>query len=697
LSGAAKFMAKTDTSRNRVILITALSMGITFGLLDICIGLKSQDYRFLSISSILIPLAVTTGFYFICYMASWYLIVCRLVSRFKLNIESSAISSGFLIGITVISISLNYEMLIGRQPIDRIFSLLFILTVSAIIAVLIYLALTKIIEVKNPGITGLKASLIIPIILGVTLFFIFLQKFVAVPVMILYGAYIASVLVTIGALSYISAEKLRALSVLTVIMLLIVLGSLLAVLVDQKRNNIAPSKSVSKSSVKSSERGIKHVILITVDTLRTDVLSSYGSQSVQTPNIDGLSADGVLFKNAYSSSPWTLPAFASIMTGLPPGTHLTTKASSKLPKKFKTTAEYMLGSGYYTGALVRNIFLHPEYNIDQGFVDYYHYPKFSRYVRSFGRALINFAFGKNLRNDVSTEDITDLSINWLEEQRDKDFFFWVHYFDPHQPYAPPEAYIADKSEPPPRIGMEFNGAKHIRSGHLVPTEREREWIKELYDAEVRYVDDNLGRLFEYLKKSGLYEDSLIILTSDHGEEFWDHGGFEHGHALYNEVIQVPLIIKLPGENQVKEEKMRVSTQSLMRTILDASGIEYDRDRLIAGSLYPLMQGKGNEISEEPLVSTGLLYYEDRESLIFGNKKYIRSLISNEEELYDLQNDPDEQNELSDEGRVLQARGILKKYNEKAKKLGTEYGVENAEEVVLSKDKKEKLKALDYIQ
>lgn len=690
-------MTKTDNSGNRAILITALSMGITFGLLDICIGLMSRDYRFLSISSILIPLAVTTGFYFICYTASWYLIVSRLLSRFKLNIENSAISSGVFIGITVISISLNYETLSRSEPIDKIFSLLFILTVSAIIAVLIYLALTKIIEVKNPVMTGRKASLIIPIILGETLFFIFLQKFVAVPVFILYGAYIVTVLVAIGALSYISADKQRAQRVLSAMMLLIVLGGPLAVFVNQKRDNNLEPKSENNSNLNSSGSGIKHVILITVDTLRTDVLSCYGSQNVKTPNIDGLSADGVLFKNAYSSAPWTLPAFASIMTGTPPGTHLSTKASSKLPRKFKTTAEYMLASGYYTGAIVRNIFLHPEYNIDQGFVDYYYYPKSSRYVISFGRALINFAFGKNLRYDVTTEDITDLSINWLKEHGDKDFFLWVHYFDPHQPYAPPEAYMADKSEPPHRIGMEFNGAKYIRSGHLVPTEREREWIKELYDAEVRYVDDNLGRLFEYLQHSGLYENSLIIFTSDHGEEFWDHGGFEHGHALYNEVIQVPLIIKLPGENQPVEETMRVSTQSLMGTILDASGIEYDRDRLIAGSLYPLVQGSGSEVIEEPIISTGLLYYEDKESLIFDDSKYIRSLISNEQELYDLGNDPGEQSKLSDEGRVLQAQGILKKHNEKAKKLGTQFGVKNAEEVVLSKDKKEKLKALDYIQ
>ncbi len=689
-------MAKIDNGTNRLILITALSMGITFGLLDICIGLSSRNIRNLEMYSVLTPLAVTTGFFFIAYIASWFLVVSRLVNRFKLNIESSAIASGFLIGITIILISIYFNALSVKEPIHKIAGVLFILTVSTILAVLSYLVLTKVIEIKRPSVTGLKASLIIPIILAEALLIIIIQKFVSTPPEMLYGANIVLALLTIGAIYYISAEKLRALSLLTSIMLLIVIGGPLAVILNQHIDNSSPTSEI-QSNYNSSGSGIKRVILITVDTLRADVLSSYGSQNVQTPNIDGLSADGVLFKNAYSSAPWTLPAFSSIMTGLPPGTHLTTKASSKLPDKFNTIAEYMTGAGYYTGAIVRNLFLSPDFNIDQGIVDYYHYPKFNKYVRSFGTALLLSALNKKLTDDVSTEDITDIAINWLGEHRDENFFFWVHYFDPHQPYTPPVKYITDNSEPPKRIGLIFDGAGNIRSGHFSPTVRERQWIKELYDAEVRYVDENLGRLFEYLKESGLYEDSLIIFTSDHGEEFWDHGGFEHGHTLYNEVIQVPLIIKMPGASKAGEENTRVSTQSLKRTILDTSGIEYESDRLISGSLYPMIQGNGTEMNGEPLVITGLLYYEDKESIITGDKKYIRSLISNEEEFYDLANDPDELNGLNDEARTLEARQMMEQYNEKAKSLSSEYGVQSTEEVALSKEKKEELKALDYIQ
>ena len=682
----------TETKRNREVLIIGLSMAITFGLLDIIIGINMQGERHLPVSSLLIPAAVTSSFCFIVYLALWYGICTHLVRRFNLNWASMAISAGVFIGTFVIISSFKYYTLAGIPKLGNIIGTLFHISISLFVSVLFYLILTKVIDFKNPRLSGLRASLIFPLIAGETLVFAYLQRYSPIPPFVLFSTYLLAAVITIAAVCYINIFKFRVLSALTAIMVLIVVCGPAALYIKQNKNRAFLSPDVNAKGNR-----ISHVILITVDTLRADVLSSYGSQNVHTPNMDGLASNGVLFKNAYSSAPWTLPAFSSIMTGLPPGTHLTTTANSKLPKKFKTTAEYMLDSGYYTGAILRNIFLHPEYNIDQGFIDYYHYPTFSRNFRSFATALIKIAVNENIRTDVNTEDITDLSIDWLEKNGDRDFFLWIHYFDPHQPYAPPDIYMADKREPPPRIGRSFNEAKNIRSGHLVPTLEERKWIQELYDAEVRYVDDNLGRLIEHLKQAGLYENSLIIFTSDHGEEFWDHGGFEHGHSLYNEVIQVPLIIKLPGENRAGEEDTRVSTESIMRTILDTTGIEYDSESLIASSLLPLMAGNENEFTEQPVVSTGLLYYEDRESLIFEDKKYIRHLVTDKEELYDLAEDPLEKNKLSDEARVSDAQRILEKHEEKAKQLAREHGVENAKEVVLSKEKKEKLKALDYIQ
>lgn len=299
-----------------------------------------------------------------------------------------------------------------------------------------------------------------------------------------YAGFTVTVLCTIAILYFINISKLRALSTLTALMILVVIGGPTAVLINKNLINPKRDEALLGLGVKPEEHGIKHVILVTVDTLRADVLSAYGSREVSTPNIDGLAGDGVIFKNAFSSAPWTLPSFSSIMTGLPPGTHMTTTAKSKLPKNFRTIAEFMLESGYYTTAFVRNNFLHPEFNMDQGFIDYHHYPQSNKLVKSFGTALIMVITNHEQKKDVSTQDKTDMSIDWLKNNKDKNFFLWVHYFDPHIPYAPPQEYIADNSNPPERFRMEFKGAGDIRSGHLTLTYEERQWAKKLYDARL---------------------------------------------------------------------------------------------------------------------------------------------------------------------------------------------------------------------
>jgi len=463
-------MSNTNNNiTNRTILIAALSLSLTFGFLDIYFGLKSQGSKYMPLSSILLPLAVTTGIYFLTYLILWYMVGARLVRRFKFEALLSAISTGVFMGVAIVLISINYSFLLTISAFEKVISLIFIMTVSFIAMVLSYLVLKKIKEIHNPGMTGLRASLLIPLILGETLVFTYLNKYGNISIFILYAGYVLTVLCAIGIFYFINIAKFRVLSALTALMILIVICGPLVVLINQKRD-----RAFLSPSVKPPQNEIKHVILITVDTLRTDVLSAYGSQKVKTPSIDGLAGDGILFKNAYSTAPWTLPAFSSIMTGLPPGTHMARTEYSKLSENFKTTAEYMLETGYYTTAFVSNIFLHPEYNVDQGFIDYYHYPHPTKLVNSFGTTLILkiskilMISNQKLRTDVSTADITDMSINWLKNNRDKDFFLWIHYFDPHEPYAPPEKYMANNSEPPPLIRRQFNEAERIRPRRLAP-------------------------------------------------------------------------------------------------------------------------------------------------------------------------------------------------------------------------------------
>jgi len=292
-----------------------------------------------------------------------------------------------------------------------------------------------------------------------------------------------------------------------------------------------------------------------------------------------------------------------------------------------------------------------------------------------------------------------LTINWLESNSQKDFFLWIHYLDPHQPYTPPLNFLP-KKEPAPSIGTRFANLKGVRDGSFVPSLVEREWIKELYKAEVRYVDENIGKLLDALKQLNLYDESLIIFTSDHGEEFWEHDGFEHGHTLYNELLRVPLIIKLPLSASKGKISEAVPTEGIMPTILDICKIGYKSEYLTAGSLLPLWGENTNTYIRQPIISTGLLYkYEDRESVMFDGLKYIHYLITNREELYDLRNDPEEHISIaaSSPDGIRKARNILKEHKDMTERLKAYYDITKSEEIKLDKETMENLKSLGYIK
>lgn len=536
-------------------------------------------------------------------------------------------------------------------------------------------------------------SFLLPVLLLELLIFIWLDKSGAFSHFMASLGFVIVALITSIFYFKVSGNYLR--KVLAIGFFIVLIGSPIGFFTNANSN-----EDKEQNYKESSNNKIKNIILISIDTLRTDVLSSYGSVVVSTPNIDKIASDGYLFTQAYSPAPWTLPAFSSIMTGVNPLVHKTTDSKSKLPETFTTIAEYLASSGYKTGAIGKNVFLHPEYNIDQGFMEYNFYPKRNELVDSFGGAFIRVAFPGSFKTDASTSDLTDISINWLNENQDRDFFLWIHYFDPHIPYTPPEEYIVDSNDTESSIGNNFQSAGIIRGGHYSPNLSDRERIRQLYDAEVRYVDDNIGRLLETLEELDLYKDSLIIVTSDHGEEFWEHGGFEHGHTLYNELINVPLIIKLPSKENNKSIDIPVTTQSLMPTILELSEIEHENGPYIASSLVPLLENKPSDYEVKPIISSSLLYYEDRESALFDENKYIRRIITNQEEMYDLTNDPGEQSPLSNSivsDKIFQAKDIIQKHKDYSLESSTYYGVEKSEKVELDKEKKEKLKALDYIQ
>ena len=422
-----------------------------------------------------------------------------------------------------------------------------------------------------------------------------------------------------------------------------------------------------------TERPIRHIILITVDTLRQDALSVYGSESVSTPHMDELARDGIIFREAYTVATWTIPSLASLMTGLSPKVHQMVYLDSRLSDGVTTLAEDLRDDGYLTAALVVNALLTPDANLSQGFLHY------------------EFRL-------LTTDELTQAAIQWLQENRKRDFFLWLHYIDPHAPFQPP-VLLRPPGEPAERIGVAFVAVPAVRHGDFVLTAAEQAWIRKLYEAEVRYVDRNLGRLFRALKELGLYDDSLVILTSDHGEEFWEHGSVGHGHTLYEELLRVPLIIKLPSPATLSETDVPVALTALRPTILDLCQVTYAKDSLSHGSLTPFWDLDTEVLEPQPIITKSV--NPDLEAVIFADFKYIRSASAEHpgEELYNLAQDPGEKTSLvaSAPDTVRQARELLDADSKQARDLRVALRLETTPAREIPEDLMRRLKALGYVE
>ena len=455
---------------------------------------------------------------------------------------------------------------------------------------------------------------------------------------------------------------------------------------------------VSLAGFAPREHQLRHVILITVDTLRGDALNPSNKKRISTPNLDRLAADGVEFTQAVVVAPWTLPSIASIMTGLSPQVHQTIGRESLLPGNFRTLAEYMRDAGYYTAAFGSNPYLLPRAGLSQGFLEYHFFPQAvgTSPLRKF----------RNWRDpevfDPTTSGLTDRVIAWMYGNRERDFFLWVHYFDPHTLYAPPSEFLPAGAGPASVSssgGANFDRLAEVHSGSFVPTPKERAWIEELYWAEVRYIDHNLGRLLEALQRQGAYDDALLIFTSDHGEEFWEHARFGHGHSLYGEVLRVPLVIKLPGAKGGRKIPGWVSNAGLLPTVLDLCGVSIPSDSLSFSSLRDLWDINDPRKARPPIVATGLHFFEEQESVQFENLKYIRHVMSPREELYDLAADPEERVSVlsSSPEEVARARTLLTEHTAASRKLRERYQISGKAEAELDEETKQRLRSLGYIR
>lgn len=448
------------------------------------------------------------------------------------------------------------------------------------------------------------------------------------------------------------------------------------------------------------------VILLTVDTLRADRVGLHRSPSAGTltPNLDRLAESSVVFTDARSPAPWTLPSFASILSGLDPAVHGTLHREDVFPERLTTFTERLRAAGYRTSAIGRNPFLAPRANLDKGFDRYEWFPRPER-GHMLGEWLLERWGPREPWNVMlaTTTDLTRFATDFLLEQPDRSFFLWLHYFDPHLPYAPSSPPAASDGASFNQLGGSYLG--RIRGGNWVPSPEERDRIAALYDAEVHEVDAAIGRLFEVLESRGWYEDSLIVFASDHGEELFDHGGFEHGHTLYDELLRVPLMIKLPRMDEHMTVSNPVSVSSLASTILSVCGVREDpQARLRPDLLRWIDTDDGDQptaAEDLDIHATGLLYYGERDALVHDRWKLIRYHADGTEELYDLVADPGEQRDLAgvELERVELMGNRLDTLLGRAIRERAELGLDDADDNVLPLDPAtlKRLRALGYIR
>jgi arylsulfatase A-like enzyme/4-amino-4-deoxy-L-arabinose transferase-like glycosyltransferase len=500
---------------------------------------------------------------------------------------------------------------------------------------------------------------------------------------------------------------------------------------------------VESISVKGSpHEGPANVLIITVDTLRSDHLHCYGHFPATSPVMDALSRRSALFTTTYCQFPRTTPSHATIFTGLLPAQHGSTMNVQPIKTGIVTLAEILSGEGYQTGAVVASAVISARAsNLDRGF-EFYEDATFSSVnatptpYRAGGSRVeideserpelrqsetIRFAPGMGEMHDQLTpydrpgNEVTDIALKWLRNLKNKPFFLWLHYFDPHSPYSPPHPYgpmfshyYSSKGTPVDVLGMQRRGVPFDLNDYNM--------FHGLYDGEIRFADYQMGRVFRYLERIGYLENTIIVLTSDHGESLGEYRGYVgHGEYLNEGSMKIPMIVTIPGMTTSRIIDEPVQTLDVFDTVLDILNVQHNVDT--SGiSLKPLLANEHCISPERPVFmqsAMGSREGADRVVLRFGmlqgQYKYVAQIEIEQKEhregrvivtdeilrdfsLYDIENDPNEQFNLL-ETRPDLVTAFRKRMLENVSKFSDP--IRDGHE--LSEEDMKILKALGYVQ
>lgn len=406
-----------------------------------------------------------------------------------------------------------------------------------------------------------------------------------------------------------------------------------------------------------------NVVIVTFDTTRADHIQCYGNDRVKTPHLNALAKDGVLFERAYAPIPITLPSHSSIMTGKVPFVHgVRDNGVFVLGEEQRTLAEILTNQGYATGAAVGSFPLIARFGLDQGFGFYDDQMNVG--------TTDPFGFEKVKKSALFFDErkaarVNEALLPWLEEVDDQPFFAWFHYFDPHHPHEPPPPY-----------------------NQLYPD--------NLYLGEIAYSDEQLGQIVAALKNKGVYDNTIFVFTSDHGEGLGEHNESTHSLLCYNGTLHVPLIIKMPGGANDRKIAQRVGTVDIFPTLLDILNLQIPNG-IQGRSLKTLLEaGEGTpqldavpQYAEtlSPRISHG---WGELRVMFDGDHKYIHGPRS---ELYDIIQDPKELDDL-----IAKEPEVAARLNVLLQQYLDQHAVANLDaSVVIDQETADRLVALGYIQ
>jgi len=387
-----------------------------------------------------------------------------------------------------------------------------------------------------------------------------------------------------------------------------------------------------------------NIVLVSFDTLRAENVGIYGYSRNTSPTIDEFGKRGFIFTNAISVTSWTLPSHMSWFTGVYPSQHKVlnkfvikengdeeiTNLENVAPDMI-TLAEVLRENGYKTGGFTGGAGVHHQFGFDKGFEIYTDDKDFAGF-----------------------EESTPKALEWIKEHKDEKLFVFLHGYDIHGQYVPEEGYDYRF------IDFEYKGnltgskeeQKELREeglvrGQIFLTKEDVKFLKALYDEKIQRADEQFALFIEEYARLGLMDKTIFILTSDHGEELYEHGRIDHGHSLYEELINVPLVITLPGATKSKKIGSQVRSIDLMPTILDLVQARSNtvRDQIEGMSLRGFMESKGKNLDVFP--ETDYRYSTFQRAVRTSDSwKLILNLETDTKELYNLNNDPRERENIA---------------------------------------------------